>query len=66
MSSNMDLAICGVNHYWNIHGTELMPQQLVVRAQGIDLSQFFCNHATVWSCINFFFSPNKTGGPTWL
>lgn len=47
MSSNTDLAICGVNHYWNIQYTELVLQQLVIRAQGIDLSQFFCNYDTV-------------------
>lgn len=51
MSSNTDLCICAVNHSWNIHVTELVLQQLVIRAQGTDLSQFFYNHATVWSCI---------------
>lgn len=55
MSSNTDLCICGVNHYWNIPVTELVLQQLVIRSQGIDLSQFFYNHATVRSCIKLGF-----------
>lgn len=71
MSSNTDLCICAVNHYWNIRVTKLVLQQLVIRAQGTDLSQFFYNHATVWSCIKlgvlifFIIFTNKTGGLTW-